>query len=90
MIGAAREDQDFNAESDRVRYRVATAGRRPFVVDVELRYQPISFRWAQNLRSYDSPETNRFVNWYDAMASGSSEVLARTTLTLPSPANPSR
>jgi hypothetical protein len=52
-------------------------------VDVELRYQPISFRWAQNLRPYDAPETNRFVNWYDAMSQGSSEVLARATLSHP-------
>jgi hypothetical protein len=84
VLGAARADQDFAAESDRVRYTVATSGRTaPFRVDVELRYQPISFRWAQNLRSYDAPETNRFVNWYDGMSSGSSEVLARATLSIP-------
>ena len=54
-----------------------TAGRTgPFQVDVELRYQPIAYRWAQNLRAYDATETRRFVNWYDEMASGSSQVLA--------------
>jgi hypothetical protein len=84
VLGAARDDPDFTAESDRVRYAVATGGRTgPFQIDVQLRYQPIAFRWAQNLRPYDAPETNRFVNWYDAMASGSSEVLARATLSLP-------
>jgi hypothetical protein len=84
VLGAARDDPDFTAESDRVRYAVATGGRTgPFQVDVELRYQPIAFRWAQNLRPYDALETSRFVNWYNAMASGSSEVLARATLSLP-------
>ena len=29
----------------------------PFQVDVELRFQPIAFRWAQNLKPYDAPET---------------------------------
>ncbi|MGE0444827.1 MAG: hypothetical protein AB7P99_06320 [Vicinamibacterales bacterium] len=82
--GAARQDGDFAAGGDRVRYVVPTAGRTgPFQVEVELRYQSIGFRWADNLRAYDAPETNRFVGWYDAMASGSSEVLARATVSLP-------
>jgi hypothetical protein len=84
VLGAAWNDRDFTAERDRVRYTVTTAGRTgPFRVEIELRYQPISFRWVQNLRSYDAPETNRFVKWYDAMSRGSSEVLARATLSLP-------
>lgn len=66
------------------RYIAGTAGRNgPFRVDVELRYQPISFRWAQNLRPYDAPETKRFVSWYDAMSNGSSEVLAMATQLFP-------
>jgi hypothetical protein len=78
--GAAQQDPDFVAESDRVRYVVSTAGRNgPFQVSAELRYQPISFRWAQNLRAYDAMETRRFVTWYGQMASGSSEVLASAT-----------
>ena len=69
---------------DRVRYVVNTAGRTgPFQVAAELRYQPISYRWAQNLRAYDAMETRRFVNWYDAMASGSSQVLASATASIP-------
>jgi hypothetical protein len=78
--GAAQQDPDFVAESDRVRYVVNALGRRaPFQVVAELRYQPISFRWAQNLRAYDATETRRFVTWYDEMASGSSQVLATAT-----------
>ena len=75
--GTAREDPDFTAESDHVRYVVNTAGRSgPYQVIVELLYQPISYRWAQNLRAYDATEPTRFVKWYDEMASGSSQVLA--------------
>jgi hypothetical protein len=82
--GAAQQDPDFTAESDRVRYLVNTAGRSgPFQVAAELRYQPISYRWAQNLRAYDAMETRRFVGWYDAMASGSSQVLVSATTSVP-------
>jgi hypothetical protein len=84
VIGAAREDADFTDESDRVRYIVDTAGRAgPFRIDVELRYQPIAFRWAQNLRDYNADETRRFVTWFDAMSTGSSVVLARSTASVP-------
>jgi hypothetical protein len=82
--GAAEQDTDFTGESDRVRYVVNTAGRSgPFQVSVELRYQPISYRWAQNLRAYEAMETRRFVKWYDEMASDSSQVLASATASIP-------
>jgi hypothetical protein len=77
-------DGDFAAEGDRVRYLVDTQGRSgPFQVEAELRYQPIAYRWAQNLRSYDAKETQRFVAWFDAMSSGSSAVLASQRLVMP-------
>jgi hypothetical protein len=82
--GAAQHDPDFAAESDSVRYIVNTAGRPgPFQVVAELLYQPISFRWARNLRDYDAMETRRFVAWYDAMAGGSSQALASATASVP-------
>jgi hypothetical protein len=84
VIGAAREDRDFTDEGDRVRYIVDTGERAgPFRIEVELRYQPIAFRWARNLTAYDAAETRRFVTWFDAMAAGSSVVLARTTAAVP-------
>jgi hypothetical protein len=80
VVGAARADADFAASGDRIRYVVDTRGRRgPFRVDVELRYQPISYRWAHNLRPYAALETTRFLSAYEAMASGSSAVLARAS-----------
>ena len=44
--GATSQDDDFSGDGDRVRYRIPIAGAPgPFAVDVELRYQPIGFRW---------------------------------------------
>ena len=51
----------------------------PMTVDVELRYQPIGYRWAHNLDRYDATEPKRFVSYYDATASVSSVVVARAT-----------
>jgi hypothetical protein len=77
VYGAAANDADFQAGADRVRYRVDLAGAQgPFRVEARLWYQPISFRWANNLRPYDAFETQRFVGYYDAMAGVSAIVLA--------------
>lgn len=84
VVGVALQDEDFGAEGDRVRYLVDVSGRaRPFRIDVELRFQPIAYRWAENLRSYDAEETTRFVAYYDAMSAGSSAVLARDSTSVP-------
>lgn len=82
--GDALEDGDFGAGGDRVRYAVALAGATgPFEIAVELRYQPIAFRWADNLRAYDAPEPRRFVSYYQSMAEGSSTVVARAAARVP-------
>jgi hypothetical protein len=76
--GGALEDPDFTAAFDRVRYSVAVGDAEgPFTVDAELLYQPIGFRWAQNLKRYDAPEPRRFTGYFDAMAAASSTALAR-------------
>jgi hypothetical protein len=59
------------------------AANGPVTVEVELRYQPISFRWAQNLRRYDAPEPQRFVTMFESMADSSTTVLARVTRQVP-------
>jgi hypothetical protein len=83
-IGRARDDDDFTGERDRVRYVIGTDGRPgPFRAVVELRYQPISFRWAHNLKPYEARETQRFLSWYQAMSAGSSAVLARASRSIP-------
>jgi hypothetical protein len=82
VFGGALDDGDFTGGSDRVRYSVAVpAGAGPFQVEVELRFQPIAFRWAHNLEAYDAPETNRFVTYYQSMSEGSSELVARASET---------
>ena len=78
VVGAAAQDADFVGAGDRVRYAidVRKPGAGPFQIDVELRFQVIGFRWAENLRPYNSEETRRFVSYYESMASSSSEILA--------------
>jgi hypothetical protein len=81
--GEALGDEDFLGGGDRVRYVTDLRGARgPFTVEVELLYQPVAFRWARNLEAYDSPETARFVAWYDQAASTSYTLLARDTDTV--------
>jgi hypothetical protein len=79
--GDAANDPDFDANGDRIRYRVALASTEgPLAIEVALRFQPISFRWARNLASYNADEPRRFLSYFDAMAADSSLVVARTTL----------
>lgn len=78
--GEAANDTDFTGGSDTIHYSVAVGNATgPFRVEAELWFQPISFRWAANLRGYDAPEPRRFVEYYDAMASGSALMLVRAS-----------
>jgi hypothetical protein len=82
--GSASADPDFTAEGDRVHYRVNVgAAPGPIHLEIVLRYQPISFRWADNLRTYDAAEPRRFVSYYDSMAASSSVEVARATVSIP-------
>ena len=82
--GSASADGDFDGSGDRVRYEIPVpAGRAPYTLEVVLRYQPIGFRWAANLRGYDAAEPRRFVQYFDAMAAASSAVLARASVAIP-------
>ena len=82
VAGRAAEDPDFTAGSDTVRYSVPLRGEKgPFRIQVELLYQSIGFRWAHNLAAYKSSETERFGQYYDAMAHSSETVLARDAAT---------
>jgi hypothetical protein len=75
--GVPNEDEDFTGGADRVRYEVTVGqGAGPFTVEVALWFQPIGFRWARELDSYDTFETQRFVSYYDAMAASSAVALA--------------
>jgi Cytochrome c554 and c-prime len=78
VYGAAKNDADFASGGDRVRYRIPVSAAGRLTIDVELRYQAIAFRWAQNLERYDALEPQRFVQYYSATADGSSVVIAAT------------
>jgi hypothetical protein len=77
--GHAVTDPDFGFGTDRVRYsaRVGRA-RGPYRADVELRYQTIGYRWADDLRGYAQAEPKRFAAMHVAAAPISSVVLARS------------
>ena len=78
--GDAAQDPDFVGGRDDTRYAVAIGGAQgPFEVEAEIWYQPIAYRWAMNLKSYDAPEPQRFVGYYESMATGSGVRLARAT-----------
>ncbi len=77
VIGGAAPDEDFTGDGDRVRYRIAVRGAAR--VEVELRYQPIGYRWAQNLASYNASEPRRFVGYYNSLARFSSVVVTRAS-----------
>jgi hypothetical protein len=80
VTGDATMDSDFAGGGDTVRYSVNVgSASRPLQIDVELLFQSISFRWADNLRNYDAPEPKRFVSYYDSISAASSEVISRAT-----------
>jgi hypothetical protein len=82
VLGEAAEDPNFTDAGDLVQYSVPLGDAEgPFHVQVELWYQPIGFRWAHNLSRYEAPEPQRFVNYYDSMASSTAVVLAKAEAT---------
>jgi hypothetical protein len=82
VVGDAASDPAFVGGSARTRYNIdVMRAQGPFQILVELWYQPIGFRWAQNLRLQPAPETDRFVSYYESMADVSGTVLARDSVT---------
>jgi hypothetical protein len=81
--GDALDDPDFGAGEDRVRYSIEAAGAGgPFTIEVQMWYQSIAYRWAENLRGYRAAEPQRFVSYYDKMASESALMLTRAARTV--------
>ncbi|MEP7086060.1 MAG: hypothetical protein ABI884_01900 [Gemmatimonadota bacterium] len=81
--GDAASDPSFVGGSHHTRYGIDVArSRGPFQIGAELWYQPIGYRWAHNLSQQPSPETNRFVDYYESMAGASGIVLARDSVTV--------
>jgi len=81
--GSALPDENFEGGSDRVRYTVKVDPESgPYVVEAELWYQPVGFRWAHNLGGYDTAESARFVRYYDSLSRESGVILARERVRL--------
>jgi hypothetical protein len=81
--GEAVNDADFIGGGDKTRYSIAVGNAQgPFQVEAELWFQPISYRWATNLKSYSSAkEPERFSRYYESMASGSALIVDRASAT---------
>ena len=76
--GEAMNDNDFTSGGDAIRYSIPLGNAQgPFRIEAELWFQPISFRWANNLKPYKGMEPQRFVKYYDAMSSGSALMLVK-------------
>ncbi|MDR2957110.1 MAG: hypothetical protein LBU61_02875 [Coriobacteriales bacterium] len=56
VYGSAKDDPDFIGGSDIVHYRILLSNNSYLVVDVELLFQPISYRFLDNLKDYPSVE----------------------------------
>lgn len=64
--GRAVDDPDFSGGSDRIQYAFDLAeSNGPYTLLAELLYQPIGFRWADNLGAHPSEEVNRFKSYYE-------------------------
>lgn len=67
VYGAATDDASFIGGSDLVTYLVNVGGASgPFTVNAELLYEPLSYRFVQDLLSDGSELTNRFGKYYAA------------------------
>lgn len=82
VVGEAAQDPDFTGGGSALRYSATVdPSSGPFHIEVELRYEPIGFRWAHNLASYRAEEPQRLVNYYDSLASGAAVILAKAEAT---------
>jgi hypothetical protein len=62
--GAAYDDPDFLGGGDWIQYSVDVgSASAPLTVTVELLYQAVGYRWAQNLGAYSTPEVLRFLGY---------------------------
>jgi hypothetical protein len=84
VAGGAASDPNFMGGSDRMKLNAplgSAAG--PFTLEVELLYQPIGYRWAQDLAPYKaSMEAARFLEYYNAMGPATSARLARAVVAI--------
>jgi hypothetical protein len=79
--GDALEDPGFTDAGDEVTYLIELQGAPgPYSVTAELWYEPVGFRWANNLKPYPAPEPRRFVEQYEAAAQDAAVKIAGATV----------
>jgi hypothetical protein len=68
VYGEAAQDEDFASGGDRLALAIDLgAAQGPLTLRVELLYQSIAYRWADNLRKQASAEAQAFAGFYAAM-----------------------
>jgi hypothetical protein len=88
--GEALDDADFVGGSDEVALRIDVgSGKPPFKVETELLYQPIGYRWGENLEKAGGAEPRAFVRAFRTAIPNGYQRLARaerlTPLATPTP-----
>ena len=69
VYGLAATDDDFDGGGDRIQYQVDLgAAEGPFTLRVELLYQSIGYRWADNTSHSTGEEAARFAGYYSAIS----------------------
>jgi hypothetical protein len=64
--GDAFDDEDFEGGGDSIQDIVSIGNAPgPYTITVELLYQSIGFRWAENMRGSEGEEIERFLRYYD-------------------------
>jgi hypothetical protein len=77
--GQALADPAFTDRGHTLRYSIDVGNAiGPFTVEVELWYQPIGFRWAENLKPYNADEPHRFTAYFDSLGAGSAVLLVKS------------
>ena len=76
--GDALADPGFSDRGHTVRYSVDVHDAKgPFELDAELWYQPIGYRWANNLKGFAGDEPRRFTAYFDSMGTASAAMLTK-------------
>jgi hypothetical protein len=66
--GEAKEDDDFQGGGDEIQYVINLGEYQgPYKVTVELLYQSIGYRWANNLGGHSDPLIDQFIGYYNAV-----------------------
>jgi len=79
VYGEAANDRNFVGGRDEITYELDVKGATgPFMVDVELLYEPLSYRFMQDLLSDDTPEVKTFAT-LQADADASALIVATVT-----------